>query len=229
MPTRTSSTRKIPAAEKQKKTPEYEPNIPEPTCRADLLKHWIEVFLDDRTANKMLWITEGGAKVSRMTDDVLCPVLDSPQRYEHAPQVLCKDGILGYRGYYEVECSGWTVVGAAYPGAGRRASDGLCGLGENDKSWGFGWGGSMYQAWFDCGDSKEIRNVPHFPRLGIYIDQPRGVINFYGVKDVEGGDDGTVVKEVEFLHRTKSTFKDTLMPAFWLGQKSTCLIVKDGQ
>lgn len=48
---------------------------------------WINLSLDDRTANKVLWITEGGAKVARMTDDNTCPVLDRPERYEYAPQV----------------------------------------------------------------------------------------------------------------------------------------------
>lgn len=43
--------------------------------------------MDDKTANKMLWITEGGAKVARMTDINTCPVLDRPERYEYAPQV----------------------------------------------------------------------------------------------------------------------------------------------
>lgn len=48
---------------------------------------WMDLSLDDKTANKMLWITEGGSKVARMTDDVTCPVLDRPERYEHTPQV----------------------------------------------------------------------------------------------------------------------------------------------
>lgn len=48
---------------------------------------WINLSLDDKTANKMLWITDGGSKLLRMTDDVTCPVLDRLERYEHAPQV----------------------------------------------------------------------------------------------------------------------------------------------
>ncbi len=60
-------------------------NLPHPT-------DWINLSLDDKTANKMLWITEG-IKVSRMTDDVTCPVLDRPERYEHVPQVGFKQQI----------------------------------------------------------------------------------------------------------------------------------------
>lgn len=98
------------------KIPEYEANIPEPKCRADLIKceqfsnllkwnrglvcyvrvslsvsDWFNLTLDDKTANKMLWITEGGAKVARMTDNVTCPVLDRPERYEYVPQVEHQD------------------------------------------------------------------------------------------------------------------------------------------
>lgn len=55
---------------------------------------WFNLTMDDKTANKMLWITEGGAKVARMTDNVTCPVLDRPERYEYAPQV-CHE-VLGH-------------------------------------------------------------------------------------------------------------------------------------
>lgn len=50
------------------------------------LSVWAPLSLDDRTAQKMLWISEGATKVSRMSDDV-CPYLDRPERYDHSPQV----------------------------------------------------------------------------------------------------------------------------------------------
>lgn len=45
---------------------------------------WINLTLDDKTANKMLWISD--STVRRRTKEV-CPVLDRPERYEYSPQV----------------------------------------------------------------------------------------------------------------------------------------------
>lgn len=208
------------------KTPTYEPNIPEPKCRADLIKHWINLSLDDKTANKLLWITESGSKVARMTDEVTCPVLDRPERYEYTPQVLCKEGILGFRGYWEVEYSGWVVVGVAYERAGRRTSDGLCGLGENEESWGLGWSGSSYHAWHN-GQSIEIMDIPKSSIMGVYLDQPAGILNFYAVEEVKEEEEGTGGKEVKLLQQIKSSFEQKMFPGFWVGTQSHCLIPKN--
>ncbi|XP_041672049.1 stonustoxin subunit beta-like [Cheilinus undulatus] len=207
------------------KIPAYEPNIPEPTCRADLIKHWINLSLDDKTANKVLWITEGGTKVARMTDEVTCPVLDRPERYEYAPQVLCNEGILGFRGYWEVEYCGWVVVGVAYERAARRNNQGPCGLGENEESWGLGWIGSSYHSWHNS-QSVEITGIPKSSTIGVYLDQPAGVLNFYAVEEVMEGEESTGVKEVKLLQQIKSTFKEKVLPGFWVGTQSHCLILK---
>ncbi|XP_047465124.1 stonustoxin subunit beta-like [Mugil cephalus] len=227
-----SETRKSDKAKKGKagnpaaeKIPVYEPNIPEPKCRADLIKHWIPLSLDDKTANKMLWITEGGAKVARMTDNVTCPVLDRPERYECTPQVLCKEGILGFRAYWEVAFTGWVVVGVAYEGAGRRNTDGSCGLGENEESWGLGWNGSSYHSWFNS-KSTEIAEVPQCSVIGVYLDQPAGILNFYAVQESKEGEEGTGVKEVAFLQQFRGSFKEKMIPGFWVGMQSHCVILK---
>ncbi|KAM8876837.1 stonustoxin subunit beta-like isoform 2-T2 [Synchiropus picturatus] len=212
-------------AENVDKTPVYEPNIPEPTCRADLTKHWINLTFDDKTANTMLWVSEGCRKVARMTDELKCPVLDRPERYEYSPQVLCKEGILGFRGYWEVEFSGWVVVGVAFEGAGRRNTDGSCGLGENEESWGLGWNGSNYNAWHN-GESLDIVGIPKCPRIGVYLDQPAGILNFYSVNEQTEGDEGAAGgKEVKLLHQVKGSFTEKMIPGFWVGMQSHCLII----
>ncbi|XP_034049378.1 stonustoxin subunit beta-like [Thalassophryne amazonica] len=202
--------------------PDYEPDIPEPTSSPPV--DWIDLSLDEKTANKMLWITDGGYKVARMTDDLTCPVLDRPERYEDVPQVLCKEGILGSRGYWEVTYTGWVVIGVAFEGAGRRLQEGPCGLGENDESWALGWGGSHYQMWFN-GTYSEIWDVPQYTTLGVYLDHPAGVINFYGIelKKEEGAERK---EEIRLLQHIKSPFKGKMMPGFWIGQRSSCSFVK---
>ncbi|KAG7507408.1 tripartite motif-containing 16 [Solea senegalensis] len=196
----------------------YVLGIPEPTRRAELMKHWMNLSLDDKTANKMLWISDNGSKVSRRTEEV-CPVLDRPERYEYSPQVVCKEGLWNMRAYWEVEYSGWVVIGATYEGAGRRAHSGPSGLGENEESWGMCWSGSCYQIWFN-GVNKDIDNVPYCTTIGVYIDQPAGIINFYTVTG-EGSE-----REVRLLHNIKATIEKKVLPGFWVGIQSSCTLLR---
>lgn len=202
----------------QEKVLIYVPNIPEPTCRAELIKYWMNLSLDDKTANKMLWISDSGSKVCRRTEEI-CPVLDRPERYEYSPQVVCKEAIWNMRAYWEVEYTGWVVIGATFEGAGRRANSGPSGLGENEDSWGLCWAGTRYQIWFD-GICKDILNVPFCSTIGVYIDQPAGIISFYIVTG-EGAE-----REVKLLHRVKASNDKKILPGFWMGVQSSCTILK---
>ncbi|XP_047465186.1 stonustoxin subunit beta-like [Mugil cephalus] len=196
----------------------YLPGVPEPTCRAELMKYWMNFSLDDRTANKMLWISDGGSKVCRRTEEV-CPVLDRPERYEYSPQVVCRESIWNARAYWEVEYSGWVVIGATDEGAGRRAHSGPSGLGENEQSWGLCWSGTSYQFWFN-GENRDINNVPYCSTIGVYLDQPAGILNFYTVAG-EG-----VQREVTLLHQVKISIDSKILPGFWIGIQSSCTLLK---
>lgn len=136
--------------------------------------------------------------------------------------MLCKEGLLGSRGYWEVDCEGWVVIGVACESAGRKAKDGPSGLGENDLSWGVGWAGSCYHVWHN-GENIEFQ-APLCPTIGIYADQPAGIIKFFLAEDGENGS-----KEVKLIHRFAASFKEKLFPGFWVGRNSYCWIRKKDQ
>lgn len=123
------------------------------------------------------------------------------------------------RAYWEAEYTGWVVVGAAYEEAGRRANSGPSGLGENDESWGLCWSGTRYQIWFN-GMNKDIYDVPYSSTIGVYVDQPAGIINFYAVTG-EGAE-----REVRLLQKVKTTTDKKILPGFWVGIQSSCTILK---
>ncbi|XP_056466956.1 tripartite motif-containing protein 16 isoform X1 [Gadus chalcogrammus] len=201
------------------KTPPYDPNLPEPTNRADLLKHWLPLTLDEKTAMKLLWISENGTKVARTTDAV-CPYPNRPDRYDNSPQVLCKEGILGYRGYWEVDYQGWVVIGVVLESASRKSSEGSCGLGENTGSWGAGWAGSSYNIWHN-GENVDVQ-LPLVSTIGIYVDQPAGIIKFFIVE-------GEGEREVRLLHKYKAKLTEKAFPGLWIGTKSHCILRKSDQ
>ncbi|XP_031683742.1 tripartite motif-containing protein 16-like isoform X2 [Oncorhynchus kisutch] len=215
-----SSNKIMPVPKKAEVPPVYEPNIHDPTTRADLMKYWIPLSLDDKTAQKLLWISESNLKVSRMSEEV-CPYPMRPERYEHSPQVLCKEGLLGQRGYWEVDYGGWVVIGAVYESMGRK--EGQCGLGENESSWGAGWAGSCYQVWHN-GENVEV-GLPLCNTMSIYLDQPAGIIKFFIVEGEEEAE-----KAVRLIHKFKTNLKEKILPCFWVGSKSFCWIrKKEGQ
>lgn len=124
-----------------------------------------------------------------------------------------------------MEFDGWVVLGVAYEHAARRNGDGPCGFGENEESWGLGWSGSSYNAWHNS-QTLEILEVPLCSTLGVYLDQPAGLLNFYMVEEVKEGEEGAGGKEVKLLHQFKSSFPQKMVPGFWLGTRSHCLIKK---
>lgn len=109
----------------------------------------------------------------------------------------------------------------ALESSGRKIKDGPCGLGENEASWGIGWAGSCYHVWHNSVNVVVQGNFSN--TLGVYLDQPAGIIKFFIVEpsmEVEGG------KEVQLLHQFKTTFSEKVFPGFWVGRQSYCWISK---
>ncbi|XP_062264500.1 tripartite motif-containing protein 16 [Platichthys flesus] len=219
MPVPKKAGRKNSSAPVEEKLPQYEPNVPEPTTRADFMKYFFQPSLEEKTAQKLLWISEGGSKVAR-TSDAVCPYPNRPERYDHSPQVLCKENLLGHRGYWEVDYAGWVVIGVVCESAPRKAQEGACGLGENTGSWGVGWSGSCYQVWHN-GENVDVKLSPS-STMGIYVDQPAGIIKFLTLE-------GEGEKEVRLIHKFKANVQEKFFPGFWIGTDSFSLIRKKDQ
>lgn len=134
--------------------------------------------------------------------------------------MLCKEGLLGHRGYWEVEYDGWVVIGVVSESSPRKMQDGPCGIGENKTSWGAGWSGSCCQIWHNA-ENVDIQ-MPLSSTMGVYVDQPAGIIKFLLVE-------GEAEKEVRLIHKFKENLQEKVFPGFWVGTNSFCLIRKKDQ
>lgn len=132
-------------------------------------------------------------------------------------QVLCKEGLLGHRGYWEVDYDGWVVIGVVSESAPRKGHEVPCGLGENSSSWGVGPSGSYYQVWHN-GENTDVQ-MPSSSTMGIYVDQPAGIIKFLSVE-------GEAEEEVRLIHKFKAKLGEKVFPGFWIGTNSFCLLRK---
>ncbi|KAM3868866.1 finTRIM family, member 82 [Diretmus argenteus] len=175
---------------------------PEPKSRADFIKYFCQLRLDNNTAYKELYLSEGNKKVIRTRD--LQPYGDNQERFDSFAQVLCREALSGGRFYWEIEWSGEFSMGVAYKSISRKGKGSLCLLGYNDKSWSLLCSDSGYSAWHNRVD-KAI-NAPHSPRIGVYLDHTAGVLAFYSIGST-----------MTLLHRFETTFVEPLYPGFGVG------------
>uniref|UniRef100_A0A8C4XC09 B30.2/SPRY domain-containing protein n=1 Tax=Erpetoichthys calabaricus TaxID=27687 RepID=A0A8C4XC09_ERPCA len=88
-----------------------------------LLSDFCPLTLDINTAQRYLHLSEGNKKVTFKGTKAKYP--DHPDRFDHWPQVLCREALTGTRCYWEVECSGdFMMIGVAYKGLTRKGDGG---------------------------------------------------------------------------------------------------------
>src|SRR4029434_348844 len=156
--------------------------------------------LDPNTAHRNLHLSEGNRRVELRAEVQSYP--DHPERFDHWPQVLCREGVSG-RCYWEVEWSGeWGVyISVSYKSISRRGGGVECVFGFNDQSWGLGLTSSSSSF---CHNHKHTKlPLVASSRIGVYVDHRAGTLAFYSISDT-----------MTLLHRVQTTFTHTLYPGF---------------
>ncbi|XP_048858169.1 stonustoxin subunit beta-like [Brienomyrus brachyistius] len=162
-----------------------------------------QLTLDPNTAHRDLSLSGGNRKVTWGAEQ---PYPDHPERFDHWPQVLCRESLTG-RCYWEAEWDGdGAVIGVTYKGIERKGGSDDCWLGDNDKSWSLFCDTDIYSVWHN----KKQTLIPIRPsgsrRVGVYLDWGAGALSFYRVSS-----DGLTP-----LYRFTSSFTESLYPGFGL-------------
>nr|XP_015817656.2 tripartite motif-containing protein 16 [Nothobranchius furzeri] len=191
--------------------------LPDPKTRDDFLKYSSQLSFDGETAHKFLRLTEENRKVTNTTP-WQHPYPDVPERFEHHRQVLAAESFYLDRHYFEADISGDGVhIGLTYKSVDRKGSESNSCITGNNFSWCLQWNGRTFSAWHS--DVETPLNVERFPRIGVYVDYPRGLLAFYGVGDT-----------MTLIHKYEAEFLEPLYPAFWLSKKENVVaLVSPGE
>nr|XP_023658493.1 stonustoxin subunit beta-like [Paramormyrops kingsleyae] len=184
-------------------------------CSQRTARNSCQLTLDPNTANRQLSLSVGNRKVTCGEKEQ--PYPDHPERFDHWPQVLCRESLTGHC-YWEAEwCGGGALIGVTYKGIRRNVVSADCGLGHNNKSW------TLFCS--PCSYSVQHNNkrtdIPVQPsgshRVGVYLDWKAGALSFYRV--TTGG--------LTLLHRFTYSFTEPLYPGFRIYPNSSvslCLL-----
>ncbi|KAL0994869.1 hypothetical protein UPYG_G00128520 [Umbra pygmaea] len=171
-----------------------------------LKKYACKLTLDPNTVHRELTLSEANRTVMRVKDNE--PYPDSPERFNHWKQVLCREGLSG-RCYWEVE---WTGTGSdiavTYKGTKRRGQGNTIVFGCNGKSWSLHCSKiDGYAVWHNekkitVKSSCTSSSGPQ--RIAVYLDWPAGTLSFYCVSS----------DQLTLLHTFCSSFTEPLYPGF---------------
>jgi len=129
---------------------------------------------------------------------------DHPERFDHYPQVLCRERVCDRRCYWEIEWSGYEVfISVSYKSISRKGEGHECRFGYNDQSWSLICSSVGYS--FRHNNIQTRLSVkPIIRRVGVYVDHSAGTLSFYSIS----GD--TMI----LIHTVQTTFTQPLYPGF---------------
>uniref|UniRef100_A0A087XQF7 Uncharacterized protein n=1 Tax=Poecilia formosa TaxID=48698 RepID=A0A087XQF7_POEFO len=177
---------------------------PEPKTREEMLKFRFEPTIDPNTAYRHMKLSEDCRKVTMRSENLNPP--DHPDRFFFWRQVLCKEPLAGSPYYWEVEWTGQKItIGVAFKDMERKSSDNKSRLGHNAQSWSLYWSGTGYSFWHN--NQEKLLGSPKAARLGVYLDQHAGILNFYNIAH----------SQAHLIHHYETQFTGPLYAGFRLG------------
>ncbi|XP_067222736.1 NACHT, LRR and PYD domains-containing protein 3-like [Chanodichthys erythropterus] len=176
---------------------------------AGLHKYSHRITPDLNTAHKRLRLSENNTVITNTRTPQ--SYLDHPDRFDHHPQVLCRESVCDRRCYWEIECSGHVFISVSYKSISRKGR-GECVFGYNDQSWSLICYPYSYSFRHNKIDTdlpvkpiiRRTVNEENYYRVGVYVDHSAGTLSFYSVS----GD--TMI----LIHTVQTTFTQPLYPGF---------------
>lgn len=158
--------------------------------------------LDRNTVNVRLAVSDENKRITHVEENQ--PYRDDKQRFQHRPQVLCKE-ILSGRCYWEAEWTQEAVIAVTYKGISRKGRRNDCLFGRSKKSWSLSLSDRSCLVWHNS-ESTAVSPVPSSNRVGVFLDWPAGKLSFYSVSS----------SEQTHLHTFRTSFSEPLYAGFGL-------------
>ncbi|XP_036378002.1 NACHT, LRR and PYD domains-containing protein 3-like [Megalops cyprinoides] len=174
-------------------------------------KYACQLTLDPNTAHRKLALSNRCRKLTRTGNERPYPYRQ--ERFDHWPQVLCREGLSG-RCYWEVEWSGASVrIGVACKGVSRKGWKNSM-LGCSEKSWCLYSTRDSYAFWHNKKTTTTLFFTSPAHRVGVYLDWAAGTLSFYSVSS----------DTLTLLHTFHTKFTEPLYPGFNVGFDSSVLL-----
>ncbi|XP_067222765.1 NACHT, LRR and PYD domains-containing protein 3-like [Chanodichthys erythropterus] len=196
---------------------------------AGLHKYSHRITLDLNTVNKRLHLSERKTVIT-YTNTERQSYPDHPDRFDHHPQVLCRESVCDRRSYWETEWSGYGVfISVSYKSISRKGEGDECEFGRNDQSWSLRCSPVLGYS-FRHNNIKTVLPVKpiisrtgvneedHY-RTGVYVDHRAGTLSFYRVS----GD------TMSLIHTVQTTFTQPLYPGFGVWSGSVKLLMNQNR